>query len=116
VKEDKLRFFENLLKERRAQIEKNILTSSKELKELADSETNDDIDFASISADKMVDQAISNQQAKEIEEIDYALEKIKKGTYGVCEMCEELIGLQRLKVKPQARYCIVCREIVEKKS
>jgi len=29
-------------------------------------------------------------------------------------MCEEEIGEQRLKVKPQARYCIVCREIAEK--
>lgn len=31
-------------------------------------------------------------------------------------MCEDPIGLPRLKAKPFARYCIVCREIIEKEN
>ena len=29
-------------------------------------------------------------------------------------MCEDEISIDRLKAKPQARYCITCREIIEK--
>ena len=47
-------------------------------------------------------------------EIDEALEKIANKTYGICDMCEEEIGIPRLKVKPHAKYCIACREIIEK--
>ena len=42
--------------------------------------------------------------------------KIKAGTYGICEMCEEPIGKERLLVKNFARYCISCREINEREN
>ncbi len=41
-------------------------------------------------------------------EIDDALEKIKKGTYGICELCGKSIDPQRLEVIPDARNCIQC--------
>jgi DnaK suppressor protein len=50
----------------------------------------------------------------ELMEIEIALAKIKSGEYGICEMCEEEIGFQRLKVKAHAKYCIDCRGIAEK--
>lgn len=53
-------------------------------------------------------------QKAEIDDIDYALIKIKNKTYGICEMCDEQIDIDRLKIKPHARYCIDCREHVEK--
>jgi len=62
----------------------------------------------------MIEQAISSQQSRELAEIDFSLSKIENGGYGICEMCEEDISFQRLKVKPHAKYCIVCREIIEK--
>jgi DnaK suppressor protein len=31
-------------------------------------------------------------------------------------MCDEKIALQRLKAKPFAKYCTVCREIFENKN
>ena len=62
----------------------------------------------------MVESAIVTQQQQELEEINIALAKIASSEYGVCEMCEDDIGFQRLKVKPHAIYCIDCREIVEK--
>lgn len=41
-------------------------------------------------------------------EIDLALGKITKGTYGICERCDKLIGKGRLKFLPQARVCMKC--------
>ena len=106
--------FEERLLNRRAQIEKNLAGTTLELSGMRDLELNDEGDYAAASAGTMVDSAIMEQQRKELAEIDLALDKIKNGTYGVCEMCEEPIGKDRLEVKIFARYCITCREINEK--
>jgi DnaK suppressor protein len=104
-----------MLEERREQIIKNIYGSSKELDDLHDShDVMDEGDFASVSTDNMINEEILAAQQKELKEIDEALGKIQMGTYGICEMCEEPIGMQRLKVKPFAKYCITCRQIAEK--
>lgn len=39
-------------------------------------------------------------------DIDDALEKMDKGTYGVCEACGEQIPFDRLEANPAARTCI----------
>ncbi len=48
-------------------------------------------------------------------EVEEALYRIEKGTYGICEMCGEEIEIERMKAKPTARYCIKCRSVVESK-
>ncbi|OGD94117.1 hypothetical protein A2697_03875 [Candidatus Curtissbacteria bacterium RIFCSPHIGHO2_01_FULL_41_44] len=50
----------------------------------------------------------------ELGEIERALTKIKKGTYGICERCTKRIELARLEVKPSAIYCLKCKEEIEK--
>jgi len=111
---DELEMFQNRLLDRRVQIEKNLNGTALELEGMRGLELNDDGDYAAASAETMVDSAILQQQRKELAEIDLALDKIKNGTYGVCEMCEEPIGRARLEVKNFARFCITCREINEK--
>ncbi len=44
-----------------------------------------------------------------LQDIENALEKIKKGTYGICENCNEEIPIGRLETKPEAKYCITCK-------
>lgn len=51
----------------------------------------------------------------ELKEIEEALSKIKRGTYGVCERCKKPIEPARLEVKPQAIYCLKCEKEVEAK-
>lgn len=51
----------------------------------------------------------------ELKEIEAALKKIKKGTYGRCEKCKKLIDAGRLEVKPQAVYCLKCESEIENK-
>ena len=114
MRDHELKHFEDLLKERKVQIKKNLEDSTREIEELKDTDVGDEADHASVSTDRMIEQAISAQQMRELGEIQFALNKIRNNTYGICEMCEEEIGFQRLKVKPHARYCIVCREIIEK--
>ncbi len=116
MNENELKIFKKILLDRKEQILKNIAEYRNEIGELKSSETSDEADLATITIDTALEETLSRKQSKELEEIEYALSKIEKGTYDICEMCEEEIGVERLKVKPQARYCIVCREIVEKTS
>ena len=106
--------FQNKLLYRRIQIEKNLRGTTLELEGMRDLELNDEGDHAAASAETIVDSAILVQQRKELNEIELALGKIKQGTYGICEMCEEEIDKLRLEVKNFARFCITCREINEK--
>lgn len=106
--------FQNKLLDRRVQIDKNLRGTALELDGMRDLELNDEGDYAAASAETIVDSAILVQQRKELNEIELALDKIKKRTFGICEMCEEPIGLPRLEVKNFARFCITCREITEK--
>lgn len=109
-----LESFRDQLKERKVQIEKNLSNTSLEMRGMRNQDPKDEGDYASISAGTAVDSAILEQQRQELAEIDLALDKIANETYGVCEMCEEPIGIARLKVKIFARFCITCREITEK--
>jgi DnaK suppressor protein len=43
-----------------------------------------------------------------LSEIDYALQKINQGKYGICERCGKPIIKRRLKIFPQARTCVTC--------
>ncbi len=43
-----------------------------------------------------------------LKDIDLALEKIRNGKYGICEKCGKEIPEERLKVHPEARFCLKC--------
>jgi DnaK suppressor protein len=69
----------------------------------------------------MADQASGNNEvhiqlklkqtdAKILQAIEEALERIQKGTYGVCRDCGEPIAEPRLNAIPWTRVCIVCKE------
>jgi len=50
-----------------------------------------------------------------ISEIDVALQKIEKGSYGECEACHKEIEEERLELMPHARFCIHCENNFEQK-
>ena len=111
-----LNYFKEILESRKTQIRTNIDGVNEELDQLNGLELNDEGDHASVNNNSMVESVILQQQEQELREIDVTLGKISTLEYGICEMCEDDIGFQRLKVKPHAIYCIDCREIVEKSS
>jgi len=114
VQTSELNYFKEILESRGKQIRLNINGVHSELSQLNALELNDEGDYAAVNNNSMIESAIVQQQTKELHEIEVALSKIANGNYGVCDMCEDDIGFQRLKVKPHAYYCIDCREIVEK--
>jgi DnaK suppressor protein len=55
------------------------------------------------------DLALSAQAQAAVEEIDKALAKIAKGTYGYCEQCGQPIPKARLRALPYASLCVACK-------
>jgi RNA polymerase-binding protein DksA len=48
-------------------------------------------------------------------EIDEALERMKLGTFGLCEGCEEPIPKARLSAMPHTRFCVDCQRKSERR-
>ncbi len=46
---------------------------------------------------------------KILEDIDKALERIEKGTYGICKYCRQPIAEKRLLARPTAGACVKCK-------
>lgn len=57
--------------------------------------------------------ALKKLQEHELEEIERAKQKIKDGTYGICESCHQPISPARLELIPQAKLCIECARKVD---
>ena len=110
----KIEVYKEILLKRKNELEKILLSISQEIKEINRCEVKDEADLAVTSMDSGREYQIYLRQKKELEEINEALKRIEDGTYGICEMCEEKIQEERLKIKPFAKYCIICREIIEK--
>jgi DnaK suppressor protein len=61
------------------------------------------------------DLAISNidRGSKQLRDVRAALRRIRDGSFGVCEECEEKIQLKRLVAIPWASLCIHCQEALD---
>jgi len=112
--QEQLNHFEDKLLAKKAKILRNLEETQRDINDVRNSELNDEGDYAAASVETAVDSAILEQQSRELREIELSLGKIKNNSYGICEMCEEPIGVERLEVKNFARFCITCREINEK--
>ena len=62
-----------------------------------------------VAVDRERDLALSAQARAAVEEIDDALERIARKTYGACERCYQSIPKARLRALPYARLCVACK-------
>lgn len=61
------------------------------------------------NVDRELDLVLSAQALAAVNEIDWALDKISAGTYGLCEQCGEVIPQARLEALPHAALCVACK-------
>jgi DnaK suppressor protein len=57
---------------------------------------------------------LENRIRQEIAAVEHALEKIEKGTYGLCDNCGQPITPERLEALPQASLCVKCKALLTK--
>jgi DnaK suppressor protein len=53
---------------------------------------------------------LKQTDAKILQAIEEALQRMEKGTYGVCRDCGEPIAAARLEAIPWTRVCITCKQ------
>lgn len=53
--------------------------------------------------------AVEKRLVATLSDIDHALRKFEKGTYGTCDMCGRAVEIERLEVLPQANLCLNCK-------
>ncbi len=77
-------------------------------------ENSDEVDQASAQQDR--DQLIRfrNRNVFYVKKLQKSLDKIAKNEFGICEDCGAEIKFERLKARPTAELCILCKEESEK--
>ena len=66
-------------------------------------------DDATEAFEQARDFSVRNRLEDTLLEVEHALHKLERGTYGVCESCGTRIDWARLEAKPEARLCIRCK-------
>jgi DnaK suppressor protein len=77
-------------------------------------ETPDPVDLAVQNYSKNVMLAVSENESRQLQMVDEALQRIEDDEYGMCQNCSNQIPPKRLQAIPWARFCLNCQELLEK--
>lgn len=80
----------------------------------SDRHVGDEIDAALDTDYGLINANLAEVESQELANIDAALERIREGTYGICEGCEKRIPVARLQAIPYARLCVKCQQEQDK--
>ncbi len=75
----------------------------------------DEDDLAASTLSQSMHVQLKHREAKYLKKIEAALSRIRSGTFGVCENCEEPIEERRLKARPTTTFCLACKELSERR-
>jgi DnaK suppressor protein len=73
------------------------------------------VDGATDSAADLIGSQLAEVESRELERIEYALERMREGQYGICEGCGCNIPMSRLNALLCATLCIKCQREAERK-
>jgi RNA polymerase-binding transcription factor DksA len=63
-------------------------------------------ELATETVERELDMTIREAAEASLRDVERALDRLEKGTYGVCLACSRPIADGRLEAKPEAEYCI----------
>lgn len=113
MKKSDIENFRQKLESLRTQAIKKIRATSENIHLLNALNQSEEAELGSVMSIAKIDENRAYANSSELDEIERALDKIKRDIYGICEMCGDEIHSERLEAKPFARFCIKCREIFE---
>jgi RNA polymerase-binding transcription factor DksA len=67
-----------------------------------------DPEGSTLSLDQARDAALLARAQQSLAELTAAEERLADGSYGVCERCGGPIPAERLRARPEARWCVPC--------
>jgi DnaK suppressor protein len=100
-------WYRQKLEELRDQL--NVTIRKKKEEAIPEAEVGDEGDVAMRSLSRDLVFEVTDNEHHLLDEVEAALRRIEKNTYGVCEANGERIAVARLKAIPYARYCINCQ-------
>ena len=101
--------YRKLLLGRKREVSNTAGKQDVDTRKLEEEQNADPLDTATKEASFEMMSTLEDNEARQMEEIEYALEKIKNGVYGKCEECSQDITPARLKALPTARFCVSCK-------
>jgi DnaK suppressor protein len=78
--------------------------------------TGDEADAANDGAQNELNTQLAALESRELMQIDRAIDLIRQGRYGVCEICDLPIPIERLKALPFTPVCVTCQRVQEQMS
>ncbi|MBQ0050440.1 MAG: TraR/DksA family transcriptional regulator [Treponema sp.] len=106
---------ETELLSQKEQILKSLAEQNSDYKKLVENEApGDEVDIASDVIDGKMLETLGVQDQNRLLAINNALERIKKGVYGICPICHQEIPQERLETIPEAVLCIKCKSAQER--
>ena len=96
---------------RKQKLEEQLTNLSTE--QISDGQVQDLGDQALSSIMESLRASLQDNEVDEYRRIVKAIEMIDKGTYGICEDCNQSISQKRLKLIPNAVRCLICQEAFE---
>ena len=103
-----------VLLRRRDALRKALAGDLSSLKELRQQTSGDMLDAALDSAQDEISSQLAEVESRELTQIETALERMRSGTYGICEVTGRQIPLARLQALPYATMCIEAQREAEK--
>jgi RNA polymerase-binding transcription factor len=93
------------------QMDELLQDAGKTVSGMTEEKTNfpDPTDRAALESDRNFELRIRDRERKLINKIRQAIERINDGSFGLCENCEEAIGVERLRARPVTTLCIDCK-------
>jgi DnaK suppressor protein len=103
----------HVLVKRRDALRKALQGDLSLLKELRAQTSGDMVDAALDSVQDEISSQLAEVESRELTRIEYALERMRTGQFGVCEGCNLAIPMARLNALPYATLCIKCQREAE---
>jgi RNA polymerase-binding protein DksA len=110
-----LKKFKDILMERRQAIVQTTESLSEQSVVFDPNDLPDEVDLATSETDQAVSLKLRDRERILLKKIEKALQKIEDGSYGICESCDEPIGVKRLEARPVTDLCIRCKEEQERR-
>jgi len=67
-------------------------------------------DLGTDSFEQDITLGLMENESDELHEIEEALDRIKDGSFGLCESCKKKVPKERLKAIPYPRLCVNCKK------
>lgn len=107
--------FRKRLEEEKARLEDQIEDYERDLEEARLTESSSDrspdpgnAEASSMKLEYAKELSIEQNTVDLLNKVDRALERVKAGTYGICESCGNAIPVERLDVLPYSTICVEC--------